>query len=108
MHVECVQRGRRGERDTFCGPRRRCHSVGGPLDVAFVCSVARQIVDRYPSSSRNDQGISCATKQSAVEVTQGSAGVMTLLRVKREGVIHDIYLPRGPLGIRMSSARVAP
>jgi hypothetical protein len=41
-------------------------------------------------------------------VTQGSAGVMTLLRVKREGVIHDIYLPRGPLGIRMSSARVAP
>ena len=41
-------------------------------------------------------------------VTQGSAGVMTLLRVKREGEIHDIYLPRGPLGIRMSSARVTP
>jgi len=41
-------------------------------------------------------------------VTQGSAGVMTLLRVKREGAIHDIYLPRGPLGIRMSTARVAP
>jgi hypothetical protein len=41
-------------------------------------------------------------------VTQGSAGVMTLLRVKREGAIHDIYLPRGPLGIRMSSARVVP
>ncbi len=41
-------------------------------------------------------------------VTQGGAGVMTLLRVKREGAIHDIYLPRGPLGIRMSSARVVP
>jgi C-terminal processing protease CtpA/Prc len=41
-------------------------------------------------------------------VTQGSAGVMTLLRVRREGAILDIYLPRGPLGIRMSSARVAP
>jgi len=41
-------------------------------------------------------------------VTQGDAGVMTLLRVKRDGAMHDIYLPRGPLGIRMSSARVAP
>jgi hypothetical protein len=41
-------------------------------------------------------------------VTQGGAGVMTLVRVKREGEIHDIYLPRGPLGIRMTTARVAP
>jgi len=48
------------------------------------------------------------SKELSSLVTQGSAGVMTLLRVKREGAIHDIYLPRGPLGIRMSSARIAP
>jgi hypothetical protein len=48
------------------------------------------------------------SKELSSLVTQGSAGVMTLLRVKREGAIHDIYLPRGPLGIRMSTARVAP
>jgi len=48
------------------------------------------------------------SKELSSLVTQGSSGVMTLLRVKREGAVHDIYLPRGPLGIRMSSARVAP
>jgi len=48
------------------------------------------------------------SKELSSLVTQGGSGVMTLLRVKREGSIHDIYLPRGPLGIRMSSARVAP
>jgi len=48
------------------------------------------------------------SKELSSLVNQGGSGVMTLLRVKREGVIHDIYLPRGPLGIRMSSARVAP
>lgn len=41
-------------------------------------------------------------------VTQGSAGVMTLLRVERDGRLHDIYVPRGPLGIRMTAARIAP
>ena len=41
-------------------------------------------------------------------VTEGSAGVMTLVRVERDGEIHDVYLPRGPLGIRMTAARVAP
>lgn len=40
--------------------------------------------------------------------TKGSAGMMTLVRVEREGAIQDIYLPRGPLGIRMSAARIAP
>ena len=48
------------------------------------------------------------SKELSSLATQGSSGVMTLVRVKREGSIHDIYLPRGPLGIRMSSARVAP
>lgn len=48
------------------------------------------------------------SKELSSLVTQGSSGVMTLVRVKREGAVHDIYLPRGPLGIRMSSARVAP
>ena len=41
-------------------------------------------------------------------VTQGSPGVMTLVRVRRENDIHDVYLPRGPLGIRMTAARVMP
>ena len=41
-------------------------------------------------------------------VTQGSSGVMTLVRVERGGEIQDIYLPRGPLGIRMTAARQAP
>jgi hypothetical protein len=49
-----------------------------------------------------------SSKELSSLVTQGDAGVMTLLRVKRGGAIHDIYLPRGPLGIRMSTARVAP
>ena len=48
------------------------------------------------------------SKELSSLATQGSSGVMTLVRVKREGAVHDIYLPRGPLGIRMSSARVAP
>jgi hypothetical protein len=41
-------------------------------------------------------------------VTQGGSGVMTLVRVKRGGEILDIYLPRGPLGIRMSATRIQP
>jgi len=41
-------------------------------------------------------------------VTQGGSGVMTLVRVKRGGEILDIYLPRGPLGIRMSATRIEP
>jgi hypothetical protein len=41
-------------------------------------------------------------------VTQGNAGTMTLVQVQRDGEIHDIYLPRGPLGIRMGSARILP
>jgi len=41
-------------------------------------------------------------------VTQGGSGVMTLVRVKRGGEILDIYLPRGPLGIRMSATRIKP
>ncbi len=41
-------------------------------------------------------------------VTQGSAGVMTLVRVERGGTTHDVYLPRGPLGIRMIAERVVP
>ena len=41
-------------------------------------------------------------------VTQGDSGVMTLVRVKRGGEILDIYLPRGPLGIRMSATRIQP
>jgi C-terminal processing protease CtpA/Prc len=41
-------------------------------------------------------------------VAQGSPGVMTLVRVRRENDIHDVYLPRGPLGIRMTAARVMP
>ena len=41
-------------------------------------------------------------------VTQGDAGIMTLVRIQRDGEVHDLYLPRGPLGIRMSTARVSP
>jgi hypothetical protein len=41
-------------------------------------------------------------------VTQGDAGIMTLMRVLRNGEVHDLYLPRGPLGIRMSTARISP
>jgi C-terminal processing protease CtpA/Prc len=41
-------------------------------------------------------------------VTSGDAATMTLVRVERDGKYHDIYLPRGPLGIRMSTARVLP
>lgn len=41
-------------------------------------------------------------------VSQGESGVMTLVKVKRDGEIYDIYLPRGPLGIRMNAARIAP
>lgn len=41
-------------------------------------------------------------------VTSGDAATLTLVRVERDGKYHDIYLPRGPLGIRMSTARVLP
>jgi hypothetical protein len=41
-------------------------------------------------------------------VTSGDAATQTLIRVERDGKYHDIYLPRGPLGIRMSTARVLP
>jgi hypothetical protein len=41
-------------------------------------------------------------------VTEGDSGVMTLLRVNRDGEILDIYLPRGPLGIRLSATRIKP
>lgn len=41
-------------------------------------------------------------------VTQGGAGIMTLVRVKRGDEFLDIYLPRGPLGIRMSATRRVP
>ena len=41
-------------------------------------------------------------------VTQGDAGTMTLLQVERNGAYHDLYLPRGPLGIRLAAARVRP
>lgn len=40
--------------------------------------------------------------------SEGDGGTMTLVRVERDGEIQDLYLPRGPLGIRMSSARVMP
>jgi hypothetical protein len=40
--------------------------------------------------------------------SEGDGGTMTLVRVERDGEIQDLYLPRGPLGIRMSSARVLP
>lgn len=49
-----------------------------------------------------------STNELSSLVNQGSVGVMTLVRVKRDGVIHDLYLPRGPLGIRMRSARLHP
>ena len=49
-----------------------------------------------------------SSKELSTLVTEGSAGVMTLVRVERDGQIHDVYLPRGPLGIRMTAARVAP
>ena len=41
-------------------------------------------------------------------VTQGDAGTMTLLKIERDGAYHDLYLPRGPLGIRLATARVRP
>ena len=41
-------------------------------------------------------------------ISQGDGGLMTLLRVERDGENHDVYLPRGPLGIRMSTARELP
>jgi membrane-associated protease RseP (regulator of RpoE activity) len=41
-------------------------------------------------------------------VAQGDAGTMTLLQVERDGAYQDLYLPRGPLGIRLATARVRP
>lgn len=41
-------------------------------------------------------------------VTQGDTGTMTLVRVQRDGGFNDLYLPRGPLGIRISTARASP
>lgn len=41
-------------------------------------------------------------------VTQGDTGTMTLVRVQRDGEFNDLYLPRGPLGIRISTARASP
>jgi hypothetical protein len=80
--------------------------------------VVRDIMQNSPAAQYGLQGgdqiieyegqrIFSSTELSTL-VTQGSAGVMTLLRVKRDGEIQDIYLPRGPLGIRMTAARVAP
>lgn len=40
--------------------------------------------------------------------SQGDGGSMILLRVQRDGDYHDIFMPRGPLGIRMSTARELP
>lgn len=80
--------------------------------------VVRDIMQNSPAAQyglqRDDQIIEYegqrvfSSKELSTLVTQGSAGVMTLLRVNREGEIHDIYLPRGPLGIRMTAARVSP
>jgi hypothetical protein len=41
-------------------------------------------------------------------VSGGDAAALTLVRVERDGRLLDIYLPRGPLGIRVSSARALP
>lgn len=49
-----------------------------------------------------------STNELSSLVTQGTAGGMTLVRIKRDGEIHDLYLPRGPLGIRMRTARIVP
>lgn len=80
--------------------------------------VVRDVMQHSPAAQYGLQGgdqiieydgqrIFSSTELSSL-VTQGSVGVMTLMRVKREGDIHDIYLPGGPLGIRMTAARVTP
>lgn len=41
-------------------------------------------------------------------VASGTAGVMTLVRIERDGERQDVYVPRGPLGVRMMNARDRP
>ncbi len=41
-------------------------------------------------------------------VSKGEAGVPTLVRVRRADGVHDIYIPRGPLGVRLRVVRVMP
>jgi S1-C subfamily serine protease len=80
--------------------------------------VVRDVIQHSPAAQYGLQGgdqiieydgqrIFASHELSAL-VTQGSAGVMTLVRVRREDDILDVYLPRGPLGIRMTAARVTP
>ena len=92
---------------------RLLYTLGRPNRVAV-----RDIIQNSPAAQYGLQGgdeiieyggqrIFSSNELSSL-VKQGDAGVMTLMRVKREGEIHDVYLPRGPLGIRMTTARVAP
>jgi hypothetical protein len=41
-------------------------------------------------------------------IARGTAGEMVLVRVQRDGQLSDIYLPRGPLGVRLATSREAP
>ena len=49
-----------------------------------------------------------ATNELNTLTSGGDGSSMILLRVQRDDAYHDIYLPRGPLGIRMSTARELP
>ena len=49
-----------------------------------------------------------ATNELNTLTSQGDGGSMILLKVQRDNEYHDIYLPRGPLGIRMSTGRELP
>jgi hypothetical protein len=41
-------------------------------------------------------------------VTQGTAGALVLVRVQRDEQQLDLYLPRGPIGIRLATSRELP
>jgi hypothetical protein len=80
--------------------------------------VVRDVIQHSPAAQYGLQGgdqiieydgqrIFASNELSSL-ITQGSPGVMTLVRVRREDGIHDVYLPRGPLGIRMTAARMMP
>lgn len=41
-------------------------------------------------------------------IARGTAGELVLVRVQRDGQLSDIYLPRGPMGVRLAASREVP